>query len=221
MPELFLRHKGTLEACGQADTRFCFAGWSKRSEAPRIYMMMCTTNDSYWQGAANDHNKFGDEHTFSHEPFKLIELDGFTAHPPPAEHPAKCGLSFAVSNADDISDAMNAELDLLHMLEMQRRNKMALRPGMPEAYWVGGLALLTTINESGVTQRVVHRWNEDQIGEPITPASINWQAWRAEKSAKFKKPAPALSLVPSVTPIATEMNRQQRRAFEREHRRNV
>ncbi len=61
-------------------------------------------------------------------------------------------------------DARNAEADLLHMLEIQRR-----RPASDGTYYIGGHAVLTTVTADGVTQRVVLRWREDRAGRPVRP----------------------------------------------------
>ena len=42
-------------------------------------------------------------------------------------------------------------------------------------HYVGGNALLTTIDKTGMTQRVVHRWTEDHVGEVIKPKAIDWK----------------------------------------------
>jgi len=48
---------------------------------------------------------------------------------------------------------------------------------------VGGHAVLTTITASGVVQRVVHVWPEDQPGKRIEPAPLDWSVWRARRVA--------------------------------------
>jgi hypothetical protein len=74
-------------------------------------------------------------------------------------------------------------LDLLHLLEVQRRTKFSLGEGYPERHWVGGLALLTTVTKDGVSQRVMHRWDEDRLGEIIEPLPVaDWKSWRATKA---------------------------------------
>jgi hypothetical protein len=67
---------------------------------------------------------------------------------------------------------LDAEFDLLHLIEIQRRESIEGH------YWVGGKAMLTSIDRHGISQRVVHHWIEDQVGEPITPRPIEWKAWR-------------------------------------------
>lgn len=70
-------------------------------------------------------------------------------------------------------------------------------PGCEGQYLVGGHVLRTDVTSSGITQRVIHEWPEDRVGERIRP------------TADFDPIA-----APNVTPIAS-MNRQQRRQAER------
>lgn len=64
---------------------------------------------------------------------------------------------------------------MLHLAEIARQECLE------GAHWVGGKALLTTIDARGVTQRVVHHWKEDQVGELITPTPVAWKEWLAER----------------------------------------
>ena len=72
----------------------------------------------------------------------------------------------------DEEDDLDPEVDLLHVMEIQRHEKIEGH------YWVGGKALLTSIDRHGITQRVVHHWIEDQVGQPFMPRPIEWKAWR-------------------------------------------
>lgn len=73
-------------------------------------------------------------------------------------------------------DKRDAETDLLHMMEIQRRKKMD--DGL---YYVGGEVTMTTITRDGVEQRLVHTW-PDRVGEPVMPEPIDWTAWRAARA---------------------------------------
>ncbi|HEV7417679.1 MAG TPA: hypothetical protein VGN98_16095 [Tianweitania sediminis] len=62
------------------------------------------------------------------------------------------------------------------IMEAQRR--MRIVPGDPEAgaepiHIVGGNILLTEVTADGITQRIVHRWEDDCPGEPIRPAAFS------------------------------------------------
>lgn len=78
---------------------------------------------------------------------------------PPVEDLLTAGWQIGVDR-----DKRDAETDLLHMLEIQRR-----RPASDGKYYIGVHAVLTTVTADGVTQRVVHRWREDRAGRPVRP----------------------------------------------------
>ncbi len=66
---------------------------------------------------------------------------------------------------------------------------------------VGGHILLSEVTRDGVSQRIVHRWN-DEVGELI-------------------RPAPFVAPRPLPMPAVSAMSRQQRRAAEREARKRL
>jgi len=45
--------------------------------------------------------------------------------------------------------------------------------------WVGGYCEITTISGDGIEQRVLHRWEEDTVGELISPRPLDFAKWRA------------------------------------------
>lgn len=189
MPVIFERHLNFLSGSGVPDCWLYIGGWSDRDSSPKAFCMLCVPRESeaYWQMARERESAaYGDDMTVKDRPFALVDLaeggsgSASVINPPwPAElTPADCGLKIDAA-PDDVPDAMDPELDLLHIMEMQRRRKVPLRPGLPPAHWVGGVALLTSVTEAGISQRIVHRWLEDKIGELIEPAPIDWVAWRA------------------------------------------
>jgi hypothetical protein len=190
MPSIFGEYLNFLSGSGIPDCRLYIIGWSERENAPKAFSMLCVPQQSeaYWQMAAKREAAAYDMPVVDDRPFALVDLAAGTAgsvnviNPPWPEHlsPAECGLQFDVE-PDDVPDAMDPELDLLTIMEMQRRRKVSLRPGLPPAYWVGGVSLLSSVTESGISQKIVHRWDEDEIGELIEPRPIDWQAWRAAR----------------------------------------
>ncbi|WP_438277978.1 hypothetical protein [Nitrobacter sp.] len=58
------------------------------------------------------------------------------------------------------------------VLEMQRHTQLPDHMGA-----IGGFAQLSTVSMEGVSQRILHRWSEDQTGAPLKPAPIDWQQW--------------------------------------------
>ena len=62
------------------------------------------------------------------------------------------------------------------LMELQRR--------LPEPYSrVGGCVQLTTVTADGISQKILHRWN-DRIGDLIKPEPIDWQARRMNRKAR-------------------------------------
>jgi hypothetical protein len=94
--------------------------------------------------------------------------------------------------ADDVPELLG------RMVDLQREMAWPV-PGNPDQikHIVGGHATLTAIDKNGISQRVVRRWTADRIGEPIEPQE-----------------APRLVVNNAPSPL----NRQQRRALEREQR---
>jgi hypothetical protein len=212
MPTIFARHLNFLSGSGIPDCRLYIGGWSERENAPKAFSMLCVPQESeaYWQMATErEAAAYSDEATVKDLPFALVDLAAGTAgsvsviNPPwPVDlNPAECGLQIEAA-PDDVPDAMNPEIDLLHIMEMQRRRKVPLRAGLPPAHWVGGVALLTSVTESGIAQKIVHRWDEDEIGGLIEPRPIDWKAWRAAR-----------------TPVVPEgMSRLRRQMLDRKNR---
>jgi hypothetical protein len=200
LPAIFELNLGLLSESGIPDSRVYFAGWSEKQRAPLAYSMNCIPPESeaYWRAARGRESAvYGAANVIDDgdEPFKLIDLREATGsaaicNPPWAEHlsMAECGMQFDAEPAE-IPDLMNPELDLLTIMEMQRRRKVPLRPGETAAHWVGGFALLTSITEAGISQRIVQRWPEDRIGQLINPKPIYWKAWRAARAREIAKAA--------------------------------
>ena len=88
-------------------------------------------------------------------------------------------LTFRAANftLHESGEDYQPEIDLLHFAEIQRR--IPLPGAWP--HLVGGYATLTRVDHLGVTQRVIHTWEEDCVGEKIEPAPIDWVRWRAER----------------------------------------
>lgn len=198
LPAVFRLNLSLLSESGIPDSRVYFAGWSEKQRAPLAYSMICIPPESeaYWRAARErDCAIYGEANMVEAEPFKLLDLressgSAVICNPPWAEHlsMAECGLQFDAEPAE-IPDLMNPELDLLTIMEMQRRRKVPLRPGESAAHWVGGFALLTSITEAGISQRIVHRWPEDRVGQLINPKPIYWKAWRAARAREIAKAA--------------------------------
>lgn len=101
----------------------------------------------------------------------LTELPTVAAPMPAADDLVSSGWPIGIDPG-----SRDVELDLLHLIELQRRKVMD-----DGKYYVGGEALLTTIRVDSVSQRVVHRWGEDTVGQQIVPRPIDWTTWRRQK----------------------------------------
>lgn len=189
LPELF-EEFSSVERDGDVLSSLYLIGWHEDEARPAAYSMDMWTDDSsrIEQVIENSSNCVGRQR------FKFSEqLLGGTPIPG-ANLIAAAGLKIP----DDVND-MNPEIDLLHLMEIQRHEKIEGH------YWVGGKALLTSIDRSGITQRVVHHWKEDRIGEVITPQPIDWIKWRAEREANS----------PTAIAVPAGMNRHERRRASR------
>lgn len=65
---------------------------------------------------------------------------------------------------DDVN-GMRPERDLLHLMEVARHEEIEGH------HWVGGKVVLTSVDARGVRQKTLHVWEEDVVGEPITPVT--------------------------------------------------
>lgn len=69
--------------------------------------------------------------------------------------------------------------DMLLAIELQRQQ---VENG---AHFVGGMAVLTKITPTSTTQKVVKRWEGDQIGQPIEAEPItDWKRWKGSAAVE-------------------------------------
>lgn len=169
LPGMF-REFAARERDGDAFSTLYVIGWHEKESRPAAYAMDMWTDDSTRIDQVLDNGT--NAASAQAQRFKLNE-QLFAGSPlPGADLIAAAGLKIP----DDVND-VDPELDLLHVMEIQRHEEIE------GAYWVGGKAVLTSIDHRGITQRVVHHWKEDQIGQPITPLPIAWKAWREARLA--------------------------------------
>ena len=72
----------------------------------------------------------------------------------------------------------NIEDVALTMLELQRQ-----KPFPDGRYMIGGVAELVTVRRDSVQTKILKRWSEDLIGQPLKPSPVDWLAWRARRDA--------------------------------------
>lgn len=112
-------------------------------------------------------------------PFEIASIDMMLFNPCPSEAELQeSRLPFSPRRMPDVEfEQLNPAVDLLHLMEVQRRQTFS------GVHTVGGYALLTGIDRHGVTQRRIQGWPEDKVGELIKPLPINWANWRVEREA--------------------------------------
>jgi hypothetical protein len=179
-----------------SDVTMNIIGWSVRENAPAAYILKMNEPRRSYDLAVRDQKhrrEFGAGAMVESSAFKLERTDFSTINPPPFRPLNEIAFPSYDLNEDIGDQVEDVELDLLHMLEAQRRRKFASLPGAVDAHKVGGVALLSTVTSAGVFQKVVHRWTEDRVGEFILPHSIgDWNRWRALRASQAR-PAPRTS----------------------------
>ncbi|MCK1420723.1 hypothetical protein IVB15_32970 [Bradyrhizobium sp. 182] len=153
---------------GDAASCVVLAGWHEKEDRPAIYSIELETAGTPKALLVRQSAEFEEKHVAA----SLTELPIISMPPPSLEE-------FQAADYDLIADLekVDPESYLLHCMEIQRRKRFDGR------HVVGGHAVLTTITASGVVQRLVHVWPEDQPGSRIEPVPIDWSAWRAERAA--------------------------------------
>jgi hypothetical protein len=157
---------------GAASTELAVIGWSDQNNSGMAFTIQ--TGD-----VSDTRPEYADLE--QPESFKLVERpDAFALPAPSAEIMRVAAHGFLDADIEKLVPAV----DLLHIMEMQRQSLVEYN-GL-DIYVVGGLALLSTVTRGGtITQRVIHRWPEDRIGEDIRPEPIDdWKQWRTDLIVK-------------------------------------
>ncbi len=162
LPRLFSKY---LDDSGKEATGTVYLiGWSEEKDQPlAVCMNMWSDGHSRIDQIIANSGGAGERFKFEH-----CDFSGTPVPSPELRHTAGFWIP------DDLNQ-VNPEIDLLHLLEVQRHEEVTGH------HWIGGSALLTSIDRTGVTQRIVHTWPEDKVGEVIKPLPINWKQWIAER----------------------------------------
>jgi hypothetical protein len=147
------------ERGGDAVSTLFIVGWHEGADRPAAYGMDMQT-DGPKAARVRKHN----QHIPEPELFKLSEHRIGAVPSPTMEVYRAAGYDLT----SDLN-TVDAATDLLHLLEIQRRMQF------DGVHYVGGHAMLTTITKTDMTQQIVHRWNEDRVGDVIKPQAIDWQ----------------------------------------------
>lgn len=156
---------------GDASSTIYLAGWHHEANRPAAYSVNLWSDGSsrIQQVLASSRNGADAARTRS----ILVEAKSINGTPLPRADVIESSC-FVLRRDDEYVP----EVDLLHLLELARQQQH------DGAHWIGGKALLTSIDATGVRQRVIHHWQEDKPGQKISPEPIaDWQAWRAARAA--------------------------------------
>jgi hypothetical protein len=182
MRDIFEAHRNEATWPGNEGIVY-FIGWSKALAKPEALTVMFHDVDEIKK-------RFGPNVP---PPFKIDFIDVMTHTPcPTAAELEEARLPFSLKSMTLSARDELTPLDLLHLMEVQRRVTRG-------NHIVGGWATLTSIDASGVSQRRLHTWKEDKVGEMIKPLPIDWVAWRAERDAA--------KVIPML-PLGTDMQEQ-------------
>jgi hypothetical protein len=167
LPDMFQDYAD--ENCnGDAVSTFYVGGWHRHATPrPAGYCMDLWTDESTRIAQVIENSSLESEaERFKFEQFRL------SGTPVPESDLIKA----AGLNIPDDANAMRPELDLLHLMEIARHKQIEGR------YLIGGNALLTSIDVNSVRQKIVHKWEEDEVGRQISPLPItDWKAWMAAR----------------------------------------
>jgi hypothetical protein len=150
---------------GNAVSNVVLIGWLESENRPAAFGIDLVAGCGQWKSARRSCDA----------PTRVLTELPIIAVPPPSLDEIKT----AHYPLGSTGDAVKSEEKLLHLMEMQRRI-----PADDGKFYVGGQAMLTTFTAESVTQRVVHRWEEDKIGELVKPAEIDWAAWRERRETR-------------------------------------
>lgn len=154
---------------GDALATFYVIGWSERHRRGESYSLNMWTDGSsrLYEVLANSNGNSNELPTR-----KLVRQTGIAGTPLPSDELADA-CRYVIKRTDDYV----AAVDLLHLAEIARHEEIEGK------HWVGGKAVLTSIDAAGISQKIIQIWGEDKIGEYIAPQPIDWKAWRASRTA--------------------------------------
>jgi hypothetical protein len=152
---------------GDALSNFYVGGWHRHATPrPAAYCMNLWTDDCSRLAQVTENSSTDGRY----QRFKFEEVALAGTPIPGSDLITAAGLRIPA----DVNE-IRPDLDLLHLIEVARHEKIEGH------HWVGGKAVLTSIDASCVTQTTIHVWEEDVVGDPITPLPIDWAAWRAAR----------------------------------------
>jgi hypothetical protein len=164
-PQLYQEHAD--HACtSDSVANVSLIGWDEDADRPGCYMA------SFWTDGSTTIERIREASPDPVQKGVLTAQKGICGTPIPSPEFAD---EHGFRNPRDL-DRVDAELELLHLIEISRREMF------DDRFWGGGQAVLTTVMAGAIDQRVIMRWCEDQVGEYFTPHAKDIHAWRAARS---------------------------------------
>jgi hypothetical protein len=169
LPDLFLEY--AEDTCyGDAFSTLYIIGWNRAANRPAAFCMNLWTDSSSRLAQVVENTSADSCGDSGYQRFKFEELALAGTPIPGGDLLQAAGFSIPT----DVN-RMRPEIDLLHLTEIARHEEIEGH------HWVGGTAVLTSINANCVTQKTLHVWDEDVVGELIEPLPIDWKTWRAAR----------------------------------------
>jgi hypothetical protein len=110
------------------------------------------------------------------EPFKVAQMGPLAAAP---ADPAIQKRLLSVLPAGATADSLDPATDGLRILQVQRDAVVSVGKSAKAMKVVGGFAQLSSVTRDGISTRVLHRWPDCIMGQPVDGGSL-WDAAIAE-----------------------------------------
>lgn len=156
------------------------AGWSSLRNAPETYVIKTTAEEPRYH--TDEHRREVAEGTrYFPGPMRLIRLPDVVAGPKLSQQIiAESGFPGV-----DLDHSPQQMIERLRFaIECQRHDKNA-----DGICYAGGFVQVTTVTPDRIEQRILHRWEEDKIGQLIKPSPVDWSTWHAQTNVVKMKHA--------------------------------
>ena len=192
LPRIFNQFTDYLRG-GDACSTLYLIGWHRETDQPGCYAI-----DMWSEGGAQIERVRGNANAGQSDGVPRLVAQDACGTPMPAPAAASAaGFRLPADNED-----INPEIDLLHLLEIGRQERIQ------GAHWVGGNAMLTTLTRDKIDQRIIHTWDEDVVDAVLAPRPVNWKSWIATKRL-------------AAAPIPSGLSRLQRERMEKKARKGT
>lgn len=172
LPEICAACADQLKGAASGRIELMIVGWSSERQSFEAYMI--ATREADWSAEAGDGIEQLGVGAYALTPI----ADWLVISPALSEERLREALSDGPRC--DSPERFVPEMHGLALLEQQRRIRKGMLPDWQDEddqhHWVGGFALLSTVTRSGISETVIHDWN-DTVGDLIEPESINWSKW--------------------------------------------